>query len=379
MKHDILIINGRVIDTASQIDEVRAVGIAGGKIVPVDEKKEAALLVDAADCYVMPGLIDFHTHLYAGGSEFSYNPDWLLSTGVTAAVDQGTCGYATYKAFHGSIVERSDVKIRSFLNVYPGGIYDYKVHAHYEPGLFRINRLKELKERYPDEILGLKVMMSAANVGEHGIGILELALKAAEEIGNMRVCVHTTDLPCDAAEVANILRPGDIYCHVYSRGGTIVDANGMVYDAIKRARERGVLFDIANGRMHFDFQVARSALADGFPPDIISTDAVSQSFNIGPYVKNLPFMMSKYLSLGLSLKDIVKAVTETPASCMGLEGVIGTLRPGAHADVAVCRMNRKPTTFRDINESGSSEGEYILTPVMTISDGRIAYCQTDFN
>jgi predicted amidohydrolase len=336
------------------------------------------LRINAKGCYVFPGLVDFHTHLYDGGSEFSYNPEWLPATGVTAAVDPGTCGYANYRIFHETVVSRSCVKIKTFLNVYPGGIYDYKIHLHYRLDCFGFERLKELKERYPETILGLKVMMSAVNVGDYGRRILEKALECAEQIGGIKVCVHTTDLPCSASEVADMLRPGDIYCHMYSKGGTIIDDDGKVCEAVKKARSRGVLFDAANGRPHFDFDVAERALADGFLPDIISTDAVSQSFNVGNYVRNLPYMMSKYLTMGLDIGTVVKAVTETPATAMGMDGEIGTLLPGARADIAICRMIEKKTEFLDINGSGPLVGRQLIVPVMTLIDGRVAYCQNDF-
>jgi predicted amidohydrolase len=379
MKMDILIEGGHVIDPRAKVDGICSVGISGNRVVAVDSgENHAAWRIDATGCYVFPGLIDFHTHLFDGGSGYAYNPEWLLATGVTAAVDPGTCGYANYRIFHDAVVARSSVRIKTFLNVYPGGICDYKVHPHYSLDYFDFELLKELKEKYSETILGLKVMMSAVNVGEHGLAILEKTLEYAERLGEMKVCVHTTDLPCSASEVADRLRPGDIFCHVYSKGGTITDENGKVYDAIKKARTRGVLFDAANGRMHFDFDVAEHALADGFPPDIISTDVISRAFNMGNYVRNLPYMMSKYLALGLDIRTIVKAVTETPASSMNMDGEIGTLLPGARADVTICRIVEKKSEFLDINGSGPLFGKRLIVPVMTLLDGKAAYCQNDF-
>jgi predicted amidohydrolase len=379
MVMDILIEGGHVVDPGAKIDGVCCVGISGRRIVAVNgDEKDVGLRIDARGCYVFPGLIDFHTHLFNGGSEFSYNPEWLPATGVTAAVDPGTCGYANYRIFHDTVVARSSVKIKTFLNVYPGGIYDYKIHPHYSPDYFCFERLTELAERYPETILGLKLMMSAVNLGDHGVRMLEMVLEYAERMGGMKVCVHTTDLPCSASEVADKLRPGDVYCHMYSKGGTIVDDDGKVRGAVKRARSRGVLFDAANGRMHFDFDVAQRALADGFPPDIISTDAISRSFNVGRHVRNLPYMMSKYLALGMDMGAVVKAVTETPAAAMGMEGKIGSLRPGACADVVVCRMVEKKTEFLDVNGTGPLSGKCLIVPVMTVVDGQVAYCQNDF-
>ena len=78
--------------------------------------------------------------------------------------------------------------------------------------------------------------------------------------------------------LGKLLRPGDVYCHCYQgKGSTIIDKNGHVYEAVRSARERGVLFDAANGTGIFAFSTAVAAIKDGFFPDIISADNASNS------------------------------------------------------------------------------------------------------
>ena len=89
---------------------------------------------------------------------------------------------------------------------------------------------------------------------------------------------------------------------------------------VLKARERGVIFDAANGKGNFGLKAAKRALAAGFLPDVISTDLTVDKFNMPPYAKNLPLVISKYLALGLDFNTIIRAVTETPARLMGLEG-----------------------------------------------------------
>ena len=97
-----------------------------------------------------------------------------------------------------------------------------------------------------------------------------------------------------------------------------------------------------------------------------------------PYqVKNLPFIMSKYLMLGMALEDVVKAVTAVPAHLMGLDGKIGTLAPGASGDVVICRLEDKDTVFRD-TAGEERTGHRILNPVMVIKRGRVVYTSPDF-
>lgn len=61
----ILIRNGRVLDPAAGLDEVRDVLVENDKIIKVgkDLKVQAERVLDASGCYVMPGFIDLHVHL----------------------------------------------------------------------------------------------------------------------------------------------------------------------------------------------------------------------------------------------------------------------------------------------------------------------------
>lgn len=78
---------------------------------------------------------------------------------------------------------------------------------------------------------------------------------------------------------------------------------------------------------HFDFHVARTAMAQGFYPDIISTDLTLRNSLRTDKVYSLLHVMSKYLNMGMSFFDIVRAVTATPARLMKMQGQIGTWRP----------------------------------------------------
>ena len=78
------------------------------------------------------------------------------------------------------------------------------------------------------------------------------------------------------------LRPGDVLTHCFRPAPNApVDGAGRVLAALRGARTRGVLFDIAHGMGAFGFESAEAALADGFAPDIISSDVHTLSVN-GP-------------------------------------------------------------------------------------------------
>jgi N-acyl-D-aspartate/D-glutamate deacylase len=62
-QYDIVIEGGRIIDPETGLDAVRNVGISGGKIASVSDKKLAARrVIPAAGLVVAPGFIDLHQH-----------------------------------------------------------------------------------------------------------------------------------------------------------------------------------------------------------------------------------------------------------------------------------------------------------------------------
>lgn len=83
----ILIKNGRIIDPDTKTDQVGDLLIDGDKIARMGEEidEKADRVVDAAGCYVMPGLIDMHVHLRDPG--LTYKED--IITGADAAAHGG--------------------------------------------------------------------------------------------------------------------------------------------------------------------------------------------------------------------------------------------------------------------------------------------------
>jgi len=376
----LLIRGGTVIDPASDFWGKRDVYICGNTFAdPADgEKADAEEIIEADGCLVMPGLIDNHTHCFYGGSELGFIPDpSLLPMGVTAAVDQGSAGIANCDSFMQMVVNHSQVRVFCNLHVSPTGLITERYPENVDPQNYSLERLKELFQQYAGRIVGLKVRQGQEMVGEFGLAPLRAAVNLAGELG-CRVTVHTANPPCDVAELLSLLRPGDVFCHCYhGRGSTILDQQGKVRKEVRKARENGVLFDTADARIHHSYPVIQAALADGFFPDIISTDVTRASL-FGDMVFGLPAIMTKYLSLGLSLPNVVKACTAAPAELIGMSGKLGTLAPGAFADVAIFQLTNTPFLFK--NRLGETFlGDQLLIPKMTILNGKIMFRQIDFS
>ena len=386
MKADFVIRGGRVIDPAAGVDEVKNIYISGARIFEPgpDDETSGAQVIDASGMIVCPGLIDFHAHLFYSGSDISIHPDLLPAQGTTAAVDAGSAGCANYEAFSGGVCAQSLIRMKNFMNLYPGGQTSAAVLEDYRPELCRTDALARVIDRHRDEILGLKIRFSRGIIPENaGTDPLKFCVETAEKLEQMlgkhlRVCVHMTDSPVDSGEAADCLRPGDIFCHCYQGAGNpIVRPDGAIAEGVLRARARGVLFDAANGRANFCFETAKNALAAGFLPDIISSDLTVFTFLKPPHVGSLPAVLSKYLALGMQLPEVLRCCTAVPAEIMGLEGEAGTLAPGAAADIAVFSLEDRKWTQAD-SRGDTLECGKRLVPQMTMRAGKVLYCREEF-
>jgi len=376
-KVDTLIRNGHVVDPSQNVDRQMDIGIQNGVIVPVEPGDEGLRNIDASGLYVTPGLIDFHTHVFHTGSATSVNPVFMAATGVTSTVDAGTAGYANFRAFFDSVIIPSPVRVKSYLNVWGGGQTDTNIQEKFEPSEYRPQQIARIVDAYRDNILGLKIRYSKGIASS--IDSLKETIRIARN-SNIRVCIHTTNPPTPLDEVAGLLEKDDIYCHMYQGMGdeTILDtSSGKIRGSILKARERGVIFDSANGRANFSFAVAIPAMKQGFHPDIISTDWTIDKLNYSPHAKNLPYVMAKFLKFGMSFNEVIRAVTQSPARLMGMEGKIGTLRAEAYGDIAVFKKIQHKVIQQDFS-GATFETDELLIPQMTVIGGDIVFCQGDF-
>jgi dihydroorotase len=133
------------------------------------------------------------------------------------------------------------------------------------------------------------------------------------------------------------LRPGDVVTYCYMTTKNVLEGRVRVHPAAREARARGILFDVGHGTAAYDHELARAAIADGFPPDTISSDLYAAHLGRTPR-HDLPRVISQLIAAGLPERDAFAAATLRPAAVLGLAGEVGTLAPGACADLAVLRQ-----------------------------------------
>jgi dihydroorotase len=148
-------------------------------------------------------------------------------------------------------------------------------------------------------------------------------------------------------EVLPLLRPGDVVTHTFTgRKHGFVGPDGKILPAAFEARERGVLFDAAHGRNHVSFPIVETAVEQGFLPDSLATD-ITLVTGANPDF-GLPLMMTKLMSYGVRIEDLIPRVTVKPARALQRDE-LGRLAVGGIGDATVLRVVDGPYTFGDVD------------------------------
>ena len=368
---DLLLAGGHVIDPANRIDGVMDVAIAGGRIARVAKDipaKTARKVVDMKGLWVTPGLIDVHTHVY-GYSGSLLPDDTSLITGATTIVDVGGAGWRTFDDFKAKIIDVSQTRVISFLNIVGHGM----LGPDFESNVDDMDPEKTAAKikQFPNLIAGIKT----AHFARRGWTSVDRAIQAGKLSGKP-VMVDSGILSNTGRnsrdELLDHLRPGDIRTHMYNdRQLELIDRfTGEVHEYARQARQRGVLFDTGHGDGSFLWPVASRAMAGGFPPDAISTDLHATSIMIPQ--ASMPNCISKLMSLGMSLQDAIERSTVNPARAIGRFPELGTLGVNRTADVSVFTLRSGVFALKD-SWGKKALARQKLECVMTLRDGEIVY------
>ena len=377
--HGYLITHGDVYDGSGSAPSAVDVRIRGGQIVEIAPELSAAgdEVIDATGLLVTPGLIDLHVHVYAGMGVFSVEPaEAGLRTGVTTMLDTGTAGMLTYAGFRQHVIDRAEEDVFVLLNISMIGC----LHAHTEEPyvsdlldsrLCHAPSALKCVEANRDRIIGTKVRMTGAiadNKIENERAGLRGAVEVARKAGVFCMVHHSLSLvPLD--EVIDALAPGDVITHLYHPNPDHgFDDDGRPRDAIRRARDKGIILDVGHGVGSFDWSIAEPACrTHDFWPDTISTDL--HQFNKAGPVFDMATTMSKFLHLGMPLEQVIAASTHKPAAAMRLDDRFGLLAPGRQADVAILALEDTSRSLVDV-VGASRQASRMLVVKDTFKRGR---------
>lgn len=375
-EYDLLLKGGRVIDARNKIDATMDVAVKAGKIAKVSAgipDATAKKVVDVSGLIVAPGLINIHTHVFAGSKPgFADGPGSQLPdafgprSGTTTVVDAGTTGWRTFPEFKAKVIDNSLTRVLAWINIFETG---FSAGSAFEPDMNTLDVQKTLEviKQYPDLIVG-------ARIG-HYSGKSWIPFERASELA--KLANRPLFVECHMPEYSlkdqlDRMRPGDIITHSFenvSERMPVVDEQGKVRPFVLEAQKRGVLFDVGHGGVGFWFNQAIPAFQQGLWPNSFGTDEHRTSMNSG--MKNILNVMSKYLNIGMSLQDIIARGTWNAATSIKRED-LGNLSEGSVADIAVLNVLNGKFGFVD---SGSNriEGDKKLEAEMTIRGGKIIW------
>ena len=380
--YDLVIRGGTLLDPFQGIHEKKDIAVSNGKIEEIEDRISAGnalKVIDASGLIVTPGFVDIHAHVARDVLRLSIDPEEnCLMQGTTTVVDAGSSGELNFIPFRDFVIKKSNIRILAFLNIESLGMIEFidspsgntdqewaqLLNSPQAPMFVNLENTKKTIRKNKQIILGIKW-------AHHGLDLLELARKTADEVG-CKVMAESRHVPTSL----KYLKKGDIATHIFhyalhritKRHDGITEDCKTIHPEVFSAAKRGVVLDVGHGKGSFSWDVARLALKEGLEPDTISTDLWVGNVN-GP-VYDLPTTMSKFLHLGMSLERVVEAVTSKPTSVLGKIGEFGTLKIGTQADVVAFRLQHKTKVLTDSYGKSEKAGE-IIAPVHVVKGGSI--------
>lgn len=375
-QYDLLIKNGHLIDPKNQINGKRDIAVINNKIakvvnyIPVSQSKKT---VDATGLYVVPGLIDIHTHVFVGSKPDKFAdginsvfPDgFTFRSGVTTVVDAGTAGWRNFPLFKEQVIDKSQTRVLAFMNIAGSGMSGKPTQEDLND--MNADSTVLAIKKYRDLIVGLKIGHYEGNEWAP----FERALEAAAN-SNSPLFVECHLPQFSLKEQLKKMRSGDIITHSFEQVAermSIVDGQGKVRSFVVAAQKKGVLFDVGHGGAGFWFSQAVPAFQQGLAPNSFGSDLHRFSMNAG--MKSMLNIMSKFMAIGMNLEDVVKRATWNPAKSIKRED-LGNLSEGSVADISVLRIQNGRFGFIDAG-GNRLQGNSKLEAELTIRAGKIVW------
>jgi dihydroorotase len=423
---DLLLRGGRVIDPARNFDASADVLLRDGKVAQVQAGIAApsgARVIDVKGKWVVPGLIDLHTHLREPGQEYKED----IETGTAAAA---AGGYTAVCAMPNTVPPNDNRAVTELMvrrarevgvvRVYPigcitvgqkgetlaemGEMKDAGIVAVSDDGRSVMN--SEVMRRALEYARGMglvviqhaeDVHLSANGPAHEGAASTRIGLRAQPSAAESGMVARDIELVAltgaryhvahaSCAETVRLVREAKrrglpVTCEVTPHHLTLTDEACAGYDTSTRVNPPL--------RSDADVQALREALADG-TIDAVATDHAPHS----SIEKDVEFeqaasgMLGLETSLALCLDlvhtklmtpaALVARMAAAPAKILGLPG--GTLTPGSVADVTVVDPDATWTCdvakFRSKSRNSPFGGRGMRGRAMlTIVAGNIAFLE----
>ncbi|CAA0106610.1 Deacetylase [BD1-7 clade bacterium] len=377
---DILIQNGFVVDPANNRNGIMDIAVTDGRISRIQPSipaENAGTVIDATGLFVVPGLIDVHSHLFVGTRDSRYlansydavAPDsFSFRSCASTMVDAGSSGWRNFETFKRQTIDHSQTRVLAYLNIVGGGMRGYEHEQKLED--MSVQKTAEMIRRYPDLLVGVKL----AHYDSPSWVPTNRAIAAAEQAGVPVMIDFGSAQPELSLEklLLEKLRPGDIFTHAFANVNgrePIVDQQGRVKPFIFEALDNGIRLDVGHGGGSFLYSQAVPALQHGVYPTTLGTDLHIGAMNAG--LKNLPNLMSKFLNLGMPLDEVIEAVTSRAAESIG-RADLGSLTENNIADIALLKIDNGSFGFYDVKPE-KMQGERRIDCQLLVQEGRVVW------
>ena len=342
--YDFVLTNGTVIDPAVGLNARRNVALQGGRVAAILDPTVPVVAQQMLDCtglLVVPGLIDFHVHVFPGVSNFGVDPDeTCLARGATTVLDFGTAGGLIFDGFRRFVIDTAKTRVKALMLIAGQGLIssnDTKpaLGELWDIAYSDVEGCVQAVEKHRDCVAGIKVrcMADISNDGKNEAEGLRRARLAADAT-KLPLVVHPANSSLAIEHLFETLRSGDVMTHCFhDKNCKLVDDRTQVCSIVREKQREGVLLDVGHGSGSFAWRVARAMLDQGVVPDFLGSDL--HTYNVHGPVFDLVTTLSKFLHLGMSVPEIIRRSTATCAAWLGMADEIGTLKPGACADITV--------------------------------------------
>ena len=312
-------------------DRIIAIGSTDGAALP-DIAPEGER-TDLGDVTLMPGMIDAHVHLLLGGPAET-NARATLKAGFTTVQDLGALNYANIKIRNairdGKFPGPRVVSSGPWLGV-SKGTCDFKGIGVQGADAFRARVQKDVAEEADLIKVCASGWLADAAAKADGCEISDEELKAAIEQAHAlkrRVAVHAIS---ERAIALSVTHGADLIAH----GGFTSKATAAEM-AKRRVFQIPTLFSLKGSVSPEVYEKLKNhlsaAIGDGLPI-AFGTDAgvIKHGENAREFVE--------LAALGLKPLQAIRAATVDAANAVGLGGQVGTVKPGALADIIAVEGN----------------------------------------
>lgn len=260
--------------------------------------------------WIGPGWVDVHAHVYDAFTTTGVEADRVgLTHGVHLLADAGTAGASTVQGLVKYVLPTVVTPVVVWLNIGLHGLVHLREIA--DPTFIDTDITLNALTALGPLVRGIKVRSSGLILGNMGLEPLRQATEVARTAG-LPLMVHIGEAPPNIRDVLEFLDDGDVVTHCFhGKPGNLWHPDGTPIRELAAALARGVQLDVGHGAASFSAAVAHAAIAAGWQPHSISTDIHAR--NISGPVYSIATVMTKLLHAGMTLSDVIQAVTDNLA------------------------------------------------------------------